>query len=112
MENTKSVDEGSQITYEQRKAMAISKGKKSLRIVCPMCLKSRPIPANINEKPLFMIDPNPEVIQVRYGLGGRKIGGFFKNDAECIRLSNLKDANVEVYHILKSEVEKLHNLFQ
>ena len=111
MENGKSADVGRVITYDERKAMAISKGKKALRIVCPMCLKSRPMPI-IDGKPLFMMDPNPEVIQVRYGLGGRKIGGFFKNDDECIRLSDLKDANVEVYHKLKGEVEKLHNLFQ
>ncbi|MHA1852541.1 MAG: hypothetical protein ACTSUF_03430 [Candidatus Heimdallarchaeaceae archaeon] len=111
IETIKRVVERKAKTYEARKAKALAEGKRFERIVCPLCLWSRPMRTHKKGKIIFKIDPNPEIIQVRYGIGGQKHGGFFKKEDECIRLSELKDANTEVYNNLKTEVKKLYNLF-
>jgi hypothetical protein len=97
-------------TREERRAKALVEGKQYRFIVCPLCLRAR-IGKSWKGKTVFNIDPNPEVIQIRYGLGGRGYGGFFKNVDECIKLSELKDADPEVYNNLKEEIGKLFKLF-
>jgi hypothetical protein len=103
-------DSDEKATYDARKARAMSEGTKSVYIVCPLCLKARPVRTRKRGEAVFRIDPNPEVIQVRYAIGGQGSGGFFKSEKECIRLSELKEANLEVYQNLSAEVDKLHVL--
>jgi hypothetical protein len=94
------------ITKEERREMAIKGGRKFNYLVCPLCMRS----IIGNPKP-FRIDHDPEIIQVRYVLGGRGLAGFFKNPEECIRLSSLEATNIVVFNNLKEEIGKLYRLF-
>ena len=99
------MEETKKKTYEERRKNAFKKGKKYLYGICPLCLKARPI------KVKFRIDNNPEVVQVRYGVGGRGCGGFYKKEDECIRLSEVEAKYPNVYNNLKAEIEKLYKIF-
>ena len=99
-----------ELTKEERREKAIKEGKPFKYIVCPLCLRAR-IGRSWKGTVKFKIDPNPEIIQIRYGVGGRGCGGFFKKEDECVKLSELKEVNTEVYNNLKTEVKKLYNLF-
>jgi len=97
-------------TKEERRQKAISEGRKFESIVCPLCLRAR-VGRVWKGKYIFKIDPNPEVIQIRYSLGGKGYGGFFKNEKESIRLDVLRDKKPDVWKNLKIEINKLNNIF-
>jgi len=111
IETIKHVVERKRATYDERKAKALSEGHKTSYVVCPLCLRSRPLRTHKSGKTIFRIDPNPEVIQVRYGIGGRAQGGFFKNDSESMRLEDIKNTDSDVYENLKEEIAKLYKMF-
>jgi len=98
-------------TKDERRNKAFMYGKKFEFIVCPLCLRSR-IRNSWKGEATFTIDQNPEVIQVRYAIGGRGMGGFYRKDGEGIRLDELKAKQPNVWDNLKSEIDKLHNLFK
>lgn len=97
--------------YEQRKSAAISEGNRYLFLVCPLCLRNRPLQTFFKGKTLFRVDPGCEIVQTRYGLGGRGVGGFYKNEPESVRLPDLKSLFPDVYENLREEVLKLYKLF-
>ena len=97
-------------TFKERQAMAMKGGRKYLYLVCPLCLRSRPMKTHLSGKTVFKIDPNPEVIQTRYGIGGRGQGGFFKNESESIMFKDLEKSSPTIYGNLKEEVGKLHKM--
>ena len=95
---------------EQRRQRAIKGGKRFETIICPLCLKAR-VGKVWKGEYVFKPDPNPEVIQVRYGLGGRGCGGFFKNENESIRMNILKEKNIEVWKSLKFSINTINEMF-
>ena len=98
------------LTKDQRRKKAIEGGRKFESIICPLCLRAR-VGSVWRGKYIFKIDSNPEVIQVRYHLGGKGTGGFFKNEQESIRLDILRERRPDVWKNLKIEINKLNNLF-
>lgn len=96
--------------YEKRKASAISEGNKYLFLVCPLCLRNRPLQTFFKGKTLFRVDPGCEIIQTRYGIGGRGVGGFYKNDLESVHLPDLKLLYPDIYDNLRTEIKKLYKL--
>jgi hypothetical protein len=97
-------------TYPERRAKAFASGRSYKYLVCPLCLRARILFSHFGGKVKFKIDPNPEVVQIRYSAGGRA-AGWFKKDDECIRLKDVQKAYPEVYANLKEEVSKLYKLF-
>jgi len=98
---------------EQRRQRAIKTGKRFESIVCPMCLRTR-VGRVWDGEQVFKSDKdnNPEVIQVRYSLGGRGCGGFFKNEKESIRMDILKQKEPEVWKSLKISVNTISKMFE
>ena len=96
-------------TYKERKAKAFSKGKKYFYIICPLCQLGKPFRTHVKGKTVFNVQTKPEVLQVRYGVGGRGTG-FFRKDDECLDVWKLKDNYPEVFENLKEEVTKLHRM--
>ena len=96
---------------EQRRQRAIKGGKRFETIICPLCLKAR-VGKVWKGDYIFKPDPNPEVIQVRYSLGGRGCGGFFKNEKESIRMDILKDKKPEVWKSLKFSVNTISKMLE
>ena len=97
-------------TFGERQSAALANGKKYLYLVCPLCRLSKPMRTHLSGKTVFSIEPNPEVIQTRYGMGGRGQGGFFKNEGESIKFKDLEMSNPTVYSNLKEEVGKLYKM--
>lgn len=97
-------------TYEQKRERAFREGKRHEYIACPLCHSSRSIKI-WKGKPNFAQDENPEVVQVRYGLGGRGVGGFYRNEKEGIKLNTLKVERPELYSNLKKGIAMLNQLF-
>ena len=104
------MEEKDKPTKEDRRKRAIKKGKRFESIVCPMCLRTR-VGRVWEGDYIFKQDKNPEVIQVRYGLGGRGCGGFFKNEKESIRMDMLKQKKPEVWNSLKVSFDNLNRMF-
>lgn len=96
---------------EERRQRAIKTGKRFESVVCPLCLKAR-VGQVWKDEFIFKPDPNPEVIQVRYSLGGRGCGGFFKNPKESIRMDVLKQNKPEVWKSLKFSVNTISKMFE
>ena len=100
-----------QKTLEERKQYAIKNGRRYEYIVCPLCLRARSSKTWKGETN-FKIDPNPEIVQVRYGVGGRGKGGFYRNEEEGIKIGKLKAERPKLYENLRTEVIKLYGLFE
>ena len=105
------MDEEDKPTNEDRRKRAIKEGKRFESVVCPLCLKAR-VGKVLKGDYIFKPDPNPEVIQVRYGIGGRGCGGFFKNTKESIRMDILREKKPEVWKSLKFSVDTISKMFK
>ncbi|MFH1836016.1 MAG: hypothetical protein ABH851_07510 [Methanobacteriota archaeon] len=94
---------------EQKRSLAIKTGKKFATIVCPLCLRAR-VGSVWRNGHIFKIDDNAEVLQTRYNLGGKGQGGFFKNEAESVRMADLRKGHPDIWKDIKASVNKLNNI--
>jgi len=91
-------------TYFERQSIAFSEGKRVEYLACPLCGLNRPL-IRWGNQVKFQFKKTYAILQVRYG-GGRGIG-FFLNEGESLRLSELAKKRPDIFENLKEEVNKI-----
>lgn len=94
------------MTKNERRNAAFKGGKRYAYPVCVLCGRAR-ISKSVEP---FKITENPEVMQVRYGIGGHASGGFYKKEDESINLKEAREKNMPIFQNLKEEITKLYKL--
>lgn len=99
-------------TYEERKKEAFKTGTRIEYLTCPLCGRNKVMNDRWGRSAKFEVKPDYAIVQIRYGLGGRKAGGFFLKLDECIMFDDLKDDYPAIWKNLKAEVTKLDKLIK